>query len=1005
MTAINGNYINYQDWLNTDGTSQTSSNDDLTVFSVGGGEESVEALEDTFESVSDEQGIIGKLWNGFKNLTGLGLGSNDVKDSIEQYENGEITYEEALETIESYETKQDGAVEIAANAISGVITGVVAIGTLGTGLAGGAVIGGAVKTAVKTLDRATNEVDGDAIDAKEMAKDFVTGAVDGAVSVATAGMFEATGAVSSLKEAVIDGVKTGVKSGTITGAVTGAADYTVEAIAEEDVDFTLQGLASTTLQNAVAGGVMGGVIGGVTGGISYTKGSTTASIISDKNNWQGDVQDIDSFVDAETGIRYTWDEAINGYVETVDDIVEEAADKVIEEAADTAADITAIAADEVVDETAEKVAGKAADEVIEEAADTAADITAIAADEVVDETAEKVAGKAADEVIEEAADTAADITAIAADEVVDETAEKIAGEAADEVIEEAADTAAAASDDIIENTAALDTEISASVESQYVSKVEELRQSALSVENKQFTFPDGSSSEFEIYTGTRAGSNDGYYALDKQSGTLYYAKISDDVDRAASEVAASKLYNLAGVDTPELSLITTSDGQTGIISKYITDLDTVYSSNSTVGNGYAADAYLANWDAVRSGNTAMSGDSAVRVDVGGSLDYRAQGALKTNFDGTVDEIVTMYGNNSYIYGDMTKDQLVSSLEKVVNMSDDEITAVLEETGMTRYSDVLIQRKEYLAEYLETLKNSSDDGSDMLTMLKNVQAETNSSIAAADTAADVTVRTAGDTVEEASETTAIQSIDDLADDALVQTADKIGGEQTSSLQSLIDDYKRGWDEIHSQYIEEIRAEGEKNFNAAIYRYSDEYFDKILDEHMADIDAIVLDENGNIRSVWCMNDNFGKFEEVLQPYEGESPVLYHATSGTSAESIRSEGFDLARPPVHGHRDGIGGAYFTLEETSGSYGNSTITAKCSGNLAQADTDILQNIKVAMSANFDSEFGSLYGNSETLMQKYMQKKAISLGYSGVVGTNSSARASYRYVSIFDKDAIQIIS
>ncbi len=35
MTAINGNYINYQDWLNTDGTSQTSSNDDLTVFSVG----------------------------------------------------------------------------------------------------------------------------------------------------------------------------------------------------------------------------------------------------------------------------------------------------------------------------------------------------------------------------------------------------------------------------------------------------------------------------------------------------------------------------------------------------------------------------------------------------------------------------------------------------------------------------------------------------------------------------------------------------------------------------------------------------------------------------------------------------------------------------------------------------------------------------------------------------------------------------------------------------------
>ncbi len=347
MNAVNGNYINYNNLAyNIEYSSQEVSNDDETIYSsvsYEDSEESTETLQDKFESVQDEQGIIGKLWNGFKNLTGLGLSSNDVEDSIEQYENGEITYEEALETIESYETKQDGIVDTAANVISGAVVAGAAIATGGVSLAAGAAIGGAVKAGIKTVDRATNEIEGDELDAKEIAKDFVTGAVDGAVTIATAGIGQGS-AVNSVKEAVVDGVISGVKSGAISGAASGAASYTMEAATEEDVDFTVDGFVSATVQNAAAGAVMGGVMGGITGGISYAKGSATAGIISDKNNWQGDVQDIDTFVDAETGIRYTWDEAINGYVETVDDIVEEAAgtpalaaaDDVVENTAETA---------------------------------------------------------------------------------------------------------------------------------------------------------------------------------------------------------------------------------------------------------------------------------------------------------------------------------------------------------------------------------------------------------------------------------------------------------------------------------------------------------------------------------------------------------------------------------------------------------------------------------------------------------------------------------------------
>ena len=117
--------------------------DETTVNTVSA---DAEALKQQFDAVQDEQGILGKLWNGFKNLTGLGLGSNDVEAKIEQFQNGEITYEEALKTIESYDEKQEGAVNIIANTATGIATAGIAVATGGAGaFLMGAAIGGATK--------------------------------------------------------------------------------------------------------------------------------------------------------------------------------------------------------------------------------------------------------------------------------------------------------------------------------------------------------------------------------------------------------------------------------------------------------------------------------------------------------------------------------------------------------------------------------------------------------------------------------------------------------------------------------------------------------------------------------------------------------------------------------------------------------------------------------------------------------------------------------------------
>ena len=274
------------DSYNTNST--TSNNNEASIFAdnnyaTDAISTNVCSLNEAFEEVQNKQGLIGKLWDGFKNLTGLGLGSDDVQEKIEQYEQGEITYEEALDSIESFSDKQEGAVNIIANTATGIATASIAVATGGVGaLIMGAAVGGVAKAGVKTLDRATNNVEGDAFDAKEIIKDSITGAVDGMVSAATAGIIKGPIAGQTVKQAVKQGAIQGATSGAISGGVTGAADYTVNTIAENE-EFTFEGLVKTTAQNAISGAVFGGVLGSVTGGISQNNLNKKVKITHSNN--------------------------------------------------------------------------------------------------------------------------------------------------------------------------------------------------------------------------------------------------------------------------------------------------------------------------------------------------------------------------------------------------------------------------------------------------------------------------------------------------------------------------------------------------------------------------------------------------------------------------------------------------------------------------------------------------------------------------------------------------
>lgn len=232
-------------------------------------DEGLTLLNQQLDVIEDEQGCFSKAWNKVKETVGLGTSVEKCEDYIEQYKNGDITYEEAAQKLAEFDSKQDSSLNLFSNIASSVLSiaavaaaAAIAVSSGGLALpaaiAIGAATGAVAKSGMKTIDRATNEVEGDAGDVKTIAKDALSGAVTGGIATATMGT--ASGA-KTVKDAVINCAKTGVK----TGAVSGAANYTIDCTFEDDKDFKFSEMLTTTAANAAVGGVVGGIMGGANG--------------------------------------------------------------------------------------------------------------------------------------------------------------------------------------------------------------------------------------------------------------------------------------------------------------------------------------------------------------------------------------------------------------------------------------------------------------------------------------------------------------------------------------------------------------------------------------------------------------------------------------------------------------------------------------------------------------------------------------------------------------------
>jgi hypothetical protein len=247
-------------------------------------------------------------------------------------------------------------------------------------------------------------------------------------------------------------------------------------------------------------------------------------------------------------------------------------------------------------------------------------------------------------------------------------------------------------------------------------KIEELKKAQAAIHGEK-EIPTRLFDEFE-QIGAQAGSNPGGFYRDKATGEKFYIKFPGSGEHARNEALAAALYREANIKVPELAMVY-DRGNIGVASKIIDGLEqnaSLLKSGKVSGlmDGFGMDAWLANWDVVglNFDNLLVKGTRAYRIDTGGALLYRAQGAQKgAAFGNLVEEWNTFRTVSNYtttqVFKNITEKQLISAGNKVLRISDKKIRELVKMYGFgDDLANTLIERKRWIANEVKRLKNQA-----------------------------------------------------------------------------------------------------------------------------------------------------------------------------------------------------------------------------------------------------------------------------------------------------------
>ena len=264
----------------------------------------IKQLKVEFKLAKNEQGVIGKAWNGIKNLFQTEYSSSNIEKALNSL-NSNSTDEEinnVRNMIAKYRSKQDLAVDTvattgatiaagAAGAKVGAMIGSVICPGAGTivggilGCIGGAIVGAVAKVGICQLENMTDSVDNNAWhNDKNIGKEVTSGALSGATAMLFGGIAKkVSGACKSAlgitKQGVVlteNGTANVARTVTRTALAEGAGgaaastiiadgEYLIRCATDKNTEFSWGDLAQTTGISAITGGVMSAGFGAITG--------------------------------------------------------------------------------------------------------------------------------------------------------------------------------------------------------------------------------------------------------------------------------------------------------------------------------------------------------------------------------------------------------------------------------------------------------------------------------------------------------------------------------------------------------------------------------------------------------------------------------------------------------------------------------------------------------------------------------------------------------------------
>lgn len=239
---------------------------------------------------------------------------------------------------------------------------------------------------------------------------------------------------------------------------------------------------------------------------------------------------------------------------------------------------------------------------------------------------------------------------------------------------------------------------------------------------------DGKETKVTRFCGSqRGGSNEGDFA--QIGDKLYYIKFPDEtkLEQSIQEVMASELYRAAGIDAPNMKVMFDQNGNIlGMASEYIPNIESEAHGN-TLFDSFIADAWLADWDAPKHGNSVMRNGTCLKMDVGGSMDYRARGTKKDDFGNIVNELTSLIEQNGDYYS-MTKGDVISSLKHVTNVSDEQVWKIIEnvpaEYRNYTLGQKMLTRRDFIKKF-ETIFEQMDETkyNNILDMINDAKLQT------------------------------------------------------------------------------------------------------------------------------------------------------------------------------------------------------------------------------------------------------------------------------------------